>query len=316
MNLTLKQLNKLIQTFLEENATADNLSEIWMDTKNQKLARSLVNRSNKPKKDPNAPKRGKSSYLFFCDEQRSKVQSQLKEGSKATDVTRELGVRWNKLKVNKKAAAQKSMAKYVKLAQADKERYDTEKAAYVPVIIVSSSPKETKTKTKAANGPKRSKSAYLFFCSETRSIVKDELVEGTKNTDITRELGRRWNVIKAEGKTAKFDKLAAKDKVRYQTEKAAATSSSSEDEIVEEIPKAPKKGTKKAPKKAPKKSVPKKKSSAKRNGYQVFCSENRAQYKIDFPDVKAHEITKKLSAAWKQLSKDEQQVYKSSTSSA
>lgn len=310
MNLTLKQLNKLITTFLQENESADNISEIWMDTKTQKLARSLVNKSNKPKKDPNAPKRGKSSYLFFCDDQRSKVQSELKEGSKATDVTRELGVRWNNLKVNKKAAAQKHMAKYVKLAAADKERYDTEKATYVPpVVIVMASTKATKT-AKVASGPKRSKSSYLFFCSESRPTVKSEMPEGTKNTDITRELGKRWNVLKADGKTGKFDKLAAKDKERYQTEKAAMSS----DEIAEEVPKAPKKGGKKAVKKSQKKVI--KNTTTKRNGYQIFCTENRAQYKIDFPDVKSQEITKKLSTAWKQLSKDEQQVYKSSPSTA
>jgi len=307
MNLTLKQLNKLITTFLTENESVENLAEQWMDTKNQKLARSLVNKSNKPKKDPNAPKRGKSSYLFFCDERRSKVQTELPAGSKATDVTRELGVQWNKLKASTKAKDKKSMVKYTKAAKEDKERYDIAKAAYVPPVVIVTSTTETKTKAKVANGPKRSKSSYLFFCAANRSVIKTEMPDGTKNTDITRELGKRWNILKADGKTAKFDKLAAKDKTRYQTEKAAFSDS---DEIVEEIPKAPKKGAKKT------KKIVKSTIKKPRNGYQNFCADNRAQYKIDSPTLKAAEITKKLSTAWKSLDKDEQQAYKSSTSTA
>ena len=306
MNLTLKQLNKLIISFLSENESVENIAEQWMDTKNQKLARNLVNKSNKPKKDPNAPKRGKSSYLFFCDERRPTVQTELPDGSKATDVTRELGVQWNKLKASTKAKDKKSMVKYAKLAKEDKDRYDAEKSTYVAPVISTETSKETKTKSKAANYPKRSKSSYLFFCADKRSVVKTEMPEGTKNTDITRELGKRWNILKDDGKTAKFDKLAAADKIRYQTEKSAMVESTDEiiDEIVEEeivVKKAPKKGT------ATKKP---------RNGYQNFCSENRAEYKINNSGLKAGEITKKLSAAWKSLSKDEQKAYKSSTSSA
>ena len=298
MNLTLKQLNKLITTFLTENESVENLAEQWMDTKNQKLARSLVNKSNKPKKDPNAPKRGKSSYLFFYDERRSTVQTELPAGSKATDVTRELGVQWNKLKASTKAKDKKSMVKYTKAAKEDKERYDIAKAAYVPPVVIVTNTTEIKTKAKIVNGPKRSKSSYLFFCAANRSIVKTETPEGTKNTDITRELGKRWNIIKAAGKTAKFDKLAAKDKERYQTEKAAFVC----DEIVEEIVKAPKKGAKKTKK--------------PRTGYQNFCAANRPQYTIDSPDLKTSDITKNLSIAWKSLDEDERQAYKSSTSSA
>ena len=255
MNLTLKQLNKLITAFLTENES-ENLCQKWMDGSNQKLARSLVNKSNKPKKDPNAPKRGKSSYLFFCDERRSKVQGELKDGSKATDVTRELGVQWNKLKTSKKPADKKLMTKYIGLAKADKDRYDIDKAAYVPPVAIFAETSSDETKTKTKVGPARSKSSYLFFCSENRSVVKSELPDGTKNTDITRELGKRWNVLKADGKTTKFDKLAAADKERYQTEKSAydnlvsVVSDDVSDEIVEEVKKAPKKGAKKLKKKA------------------------------------------------------------------
>ena len=299
MNSTLKQLNKLVLTFLKENTDAVNLNELWMDSSTQKQVKNLLSRANRSPKDPNAPKRGKTSYLYFCDDNSDKVKKSLGKDSKATDVTRRLGVLWNELKNDKKRS--KKLSHYVALAAADKKRYNDEKEEYTP-------PKNSSTRV-AKKGPKRAKSAYLYFCDALRVKVKKELGEGTKTTDVTRELGARWNKLKSDGGTAKYDKLAKKDRERYQKEKEASQKSE-EDELVEEdvTPK------KKAPKKkAPKKNV---KSSASgkvsgRNGYHVFCSEHRPQYKKDHPTAKSGEITKKLSVAWKALSKKEQNKYKS-----
>ena len=296
MNSTLKQLNKLVLAFLKENADAVNLNELWMDSSTQKQAKNLLSRANRSPKDPNAPKRGKSSYLYFCDDNRDKAKKSLGKDSKATDVTRRLGVLWNELKNDKKRS--KKLSHYVALATADKKRYNDEKEAYTP-------PNNSSTRV-AKKGPKRAKSAYLYFCDALRAKVKKELGEGTKATDVTRGLGARWNKLKSDGGTAKYDKLAKKDRERYQNEKEASQKSE-EDELVEEDSKvAPKK-------KAPKKNV-KSSSSGKvsgRNGYHVFCSEQRPQYKKDHPTAKGGEITKKLSVAWKALSKKEQDKYKS-----
>ena len=317
MNPTLKQLNKLVLAFLSENVDAANLDELWMDSSTQKQVKSLLSRASRPPKDPNAPKRGKSSYLYFCEANRAKVKKSLGTDAKATDVTRQLGVLWNELKNDKKQ--EKKLKEYVVLAAADKERYQKEKESYVP-------PDNGSLQAAKKKGPKRAKSAYLYFCSALRPTVKKDLGEGSKATDVTRELGARWNALKAEGGTAKYDKLAEKDRVRYQQEKEASqeTVTSEEDELVEEAPK------KKAPKKkAPKKKAPTKKvksaSSSKsskkasrktsgRNGYQIFCSEHRPQYKEDNPNARGAEITKKLSAAWKALSKEDQNAYKRTTS--
>ena len=236
MNPTLKQLNKLVLAFLNENVDAANLDELWMDSSAQKQVKSLLYRANRPPKDPNAPKRGKSSYLYFCQDNRDQVKKSLGNDAKATDVTRQLGVRWNELKNNKKKA--KKLKEYVKLAEADKERYQKEKESYSPPDNITSHAAKKK-------GPKRAKSAYLYFCSELRPTVKNDLGEGTKATEVTKELGARWNILKSEDGTAPYDKLAAKDRVRYQKEKDASQSTaSSEDELVEE---APKKGPEESP---------------------------------------------------------------------
>lgn len=315
MSPTLKQLNKFVQEFLHKNSDASNIDKLWMEADTQKRLKSLLVRTSKPPKDPNAPKRGKSSYLYFCEDNRKKVKSALGENTNATDVTRELGVRWNELKKDRKRAGK--LREYVRLAQADKERYEKEKAAYVP-------PKNLYSK-RVKKGPKRAKSAYLYFCSTNREEVKNALGKGVKATEVTKELGARWNALKAEGGTEEFDKLAEKDRKRYLQEKEefqkCPVDDDEEDELVEESPKKVRK--KNVPKKKVKKTVSKKKAvkkapkkTSRRNGYQVFCKENREQYKKDSPDANAKEITKQLSAAWKSLSKEEQEGYKNSPASA
>jgi hypothetical protein len=83
-------------------------------------------------KDPNKPKRGKSAYLFFCADNRSKVKAELGEDAKATEVTAALGVKWNELKNSTKASDKKKVQKYEAEAQADKERYEAEISQYDP----------------------------------------------------------------------------------------------------------------------------------------------------------------------------------------
>ena len=79
----------------------------------------------KAQKNPNAPKRAKSSYMFYSEEHRVKVQTKLKKknpnykGSLMGLVSKELGAQWKKLKSEQKS-------KYEKLAQKDKERYVAE----------------------------------------------------------------------------------------------------------------------------------------------------------------------------------------------
>ena len=49
---------------------------------------------------------------------------------------------------------------------------------------------------------------YLYFCNDFRETVKSELQKETgiepKATTITKELGVRWNKLKADGNIAKY----------------------------------------------------------------------------------------------------------------
>jgi len=78
---------------------------------------------------------------------------------------------------------------------------------------------EGKRAKKDANAPKRILSAYFIFCAEERPRVKASDPNLTLG-DTAKELGRRWAAVDAATKT-KFEKLAAKDKERYERDKAA-----------------------------------------------------------------------------------------------
>jgi len=76
----------------------------------------------KRKKDPNAPKRGLSAYMFFANDNRDKVRED-NPGIKFGEVGKQLGEKWKELTAKDKEP-------YDKKAKEDKERYEREKAEY------------------------------------------------------------------------------------------------------------------------------------------------------------------------------------------
>ncbi|KAL4810289.1 high mobility group box domain-containing protein [Aspergillus unguis] len=74
------------------------------------------------KKDPNAPKRGLSAYMFFANDNRDKVREE-NPGISFGQVGKMLGEKW-------KALSDKDRKPYDDKAAADKKRYEDEKAAY------------------------------------------------------------------------------------------------------------------------------------------------------------------------------------------
>tara|TARA_B110000046_G_scaffold185854_1_gene229862 strand:- start:2601 stop:2999 length:399 start_codon:yes stop_codon:yes gene_type:complete len=73
--------------------------------------------------DPNKPKRGKSSYLFFCDEKRKEVVEQLKCGSIAQS-SKVLGQMWAKVTPKEKIHYQKLAANAKELYLVEMDKYN------------------------------------------------------------------------------------------------------------------------------------------------------------------------------------------------
>ncbi|XP_955166.1 high-mobility-group (HMG) protein, putative [Theileria annulata] len=89
-----------------------------------KVAKSAGKKSKRAKKDPNAPKRALSSYMFFAKEKRAElVRDNPDLARDVAAVGKLVGAAWNSLDESEKAP-------YEKLAEADRARYEKEKAAY------------------------------------------------------------------------------------------------------------------------------------------------------------------------------------------
>lgn len=103
---------KLIEQICKDLDAEDRIDELlkkYMSSDFSKM---------KPKKDPNLPKKPKTSYMFFCDEHRNtvKVKSKTKQMG---EISKTLGTMW-------KALSDEEKQPYVTKSEEAKEQY-TEK---------------------------------------------------------------------------------------------------------------------------------------------------------------------------------------------
>jgi hypothetical protein len=173
-------INNFVKTFLE----SDNVSaESWASPVTQKQLKAVLSGKEQKKQKgvekADKPKKAKSSYLYFCSDERTKIKQEHPELS-SVQITVLLGKHWKELKDDKSRAS--LMTKYEKMASVDNERYAKEKKAK------SSSVQEK---------PKKAKSSYLLFCEKMRPVVKVEN-PNLSAKEIISELGRRWQAQKSE----------------------------------------------------------------------------------------------------------------------
>merc|ERR1711916_64942 len=126
--------------------------------------------------------------------------------------------------------------------------------------------------------PKKSKSAYQFFCLENRERVRNANPEA-KNTEMFSLLSEQWKQCQGADRE-KYIALADQDKLRYK------------DEMAEYTPTPGFEKTSKRKKKGPKRP---------KNAYMLCCEDNRERIKAANPNVKHTEMFSLLSADWKQV---------------
>lgn len=85
--------------------------------------RSAAKAAPKKKKDPNAPKRPMTAYMFFATEGRETVRKENPD-AKFGEVGKLIGEKW-------RALSEEGKKKYEAKALAAKERYEKEKAEYL-----------------------------------------------------------------------------------------------------------------------------------------------------------------------------------------
>jgi predicted RNA-binding protein YlxR (DUF448 family) len=284
----------------EDKARYNEEIKDYIAPSDDELLASKKGSKKKSDKDPNAPKRNMTAYLYFCRDKRPEAKEELGDDAKATEVTSLLGKMWKDLKEDDDRSDE--LEKYNKLAADDKTRYENESKDYVSVFGENQTKSSSKKKSdKDPNALKKGKTAYNYFCSDKRAEAKEELGVEAKATEVTSLLGKMWKELKEDDDRSeemdKYNKLAADDKARYEDETKVV------DEVVEE--------TKPVVKKS-KKVVDDTKPAKSKTGYTYFCQSTRESVKDDNPEMKATEVTKELARLWKELSNEDKQEWSDS----
>jgi high mobility group protein B1 len=153
-----------------------------------------------------------TAYAFFvqtCREEHKKKHPE--ENVIFAEFSKKCAERW-------KTMLDKEKKRFHEMAEKDKARYDTEMQNYTPPKGEKQKGKKRK-QVKDPNAPKRSLSAFFWFCNDERGKVKEKNPEYGVG-DIAKELGRRWSDADPESK-GKFEAMAEKDKARYDKEMTA-----------------------------------------------------------------------------------------------
>jgi hypothetical protein len=230
----------------------------------------------KAKKDPNAPKKGRSSYILFCNDNRASVKEEFSNHT-PVQIISELGSKWRE-------SSDKTKNSYTTKAKKDKERYIKEFEDYTPSEGFEKP--EVKSPKKDPKSPKRGTTAYIYFCKDKRPKLKEANPE-MKGKEITSELSSMWKNI-SDRKKVKYTDLATEDKKRYTDELDGYT---------------PSEGFEK----------PISKESATitkpRSSFVFFSKEQRYIIKQEKPEMDYKEVVSELSIRWKNLKDSAKEKY-------
>ncbi|KAI5633614.1 HMG (high mobility group) box domain-containing protein [Phthorimaea operculella] len=155
----------------------------------------------------NKPRGRMTAYAFFvqtCREEHKKKHPD--ENVVFAAFSKKCAERWNTM-------SEKEKQRFQEMAEQDKKRYDLEMQNYVPPKDMKVGRGRKRAQVKDPNAPKRSLSAFFWFCNDERSKVKANNPEYTMG-DIAKELGRRWAAADPQAK-AKYEQLSEQDKARY-----------------------------------------------------------------------------------------------------
>lgn len=99
-------------------------------------------------------------------------------------------------------------------AEVDKQRFNNEMRTYVPVDAGRGKRGGKRKRTKDPNAPKRSLSAFFWFCNDERPKIRGMNPEYTVG-DVAKELGRMWAGVDPQTRE-RYNLMAERDKQRYQ----------------------------------------------------------------------------------------------------
>ena len=117
-----KNISKFVLKFIKENKNSNQLVDDWNSEKNLNALDSFFKKKDK---DLTKPKRGKSSYLHFCDDYRASAKKKLPNSSNK-EILNYLGDLWKKIKLENPDIAEK----YENIAKKERDIYKSQMTLY------------------------------------------------------------------------------------------------------------------------------------------------------------------------------------------
>ena len=213
----------------EDGQNVLNTYESEMGEKLSELLGKEIKKDKKKKKDPTAPKRGKSSYIFFCSAKRPEIKEEYPT-EPTTGIIKKLGEAWRNLSDEEKVP-------FVKQAVVDKKRYSRDMESYVPSEDSSDELRVKKKTVKKESNVKRTPSGYQLFCVDMRVELKNQNPDASFG-QIGHLLGEVW--ASDDKRKSEYNDRAAKLKAEY-----IRTEKDSDEEIINEPKKVKKTKAKK-----------------------------------------------------------------------
>jgi len=206
----IKNLNLFINEFLINNKKNEKIEEVWNSKKHQQLLLKMLKQNNITIKDPDKPKRGKSAFLFYCEENRKKLKEKY-DGYSVKQIVQKLGLDWKKLKETNPD----EIDKYEKMSIVDRERYKTEMKNYIPIL---SRKIEIKNEIKKTS-KRRSKNELLFdnFVKTKKKRLKKTRPE-LDSVDMIEYLQNKW-INMSDEKKLKYNSKKDKEKINEELKK-------------------------------------------------------------------------------------------------
>jgi hypothetical protein len=261
-----------------------------------KVTKASAAKKKRKTRDPNAPKKPKTSYILFSLAERPRFVQQHPD-MKATDVMCALGKRWNKMSKDEKH-------QYDEAYKLEKKKYDAAILAYVPdeafanaakrAKIYSSNGEKREKIRRDPNAPKRPTSNYLLYSKEQRPLVVASNPK-MKATLVISEIAKRWGKLSPTEKK-QWDEQVAEDKIRFENEMKLYIPPPQSVLVAQE-------NSKKKPKKDP--DRPKRAPTA----YLLFTTEARPKYVKEHPDENNPEIMKGLAVLWSKATEKQKKKY-------
>lgn len=205
-----KNISKFVLKFIQENKDKNKLVEEWNSEKNLVALQSLF---KKKVKDENKPKRGKSSYLHFCDDYRGSVKENFPTYTNK-QILNHLGMLWKNLKEENP----KLHEKYENIAKNERDRYKEKMNVYKSSFLDTENVQEHKTIPDLNSEDIKlilSIQNELENKNTEEKVIEEKVIETSDEKGFARFLKKRKNKFIDEYPELDSDKIFAKMKKKW-----------------------------------------------------------------------------------------------------